>query len=105
MTRRRLSQNICDPTCSIKSTKRNYKEIIFSRFKEFKILLLTYKTLSDQTPSYLKDLIVPSRALCSLLLVLPKIPQEAFSCQAPFLHNQVVMQTLFFNVNLKYFIL
>jgi len=35
---------------------------------EFKILLLTYKALNDQAPSYLKDLIVrylPNRALHS----------------------------------------
>ncbi len=46
---------------------------------ELKILLLTYKALNDQAPSYLKELIVPyypTRALRSQdadLLVVPKI--------------------------------
>ena len=48
----------------------------------FKILLLTYKALNDQAPSYLKDLIVeyfPNRALCSQtagLLVVPRVSKS-----------------------------
>ncbi|XP_051811516.1 uncharacterized protein LOC110970601 [Acanthochromis polyacanthus] len=65
---------------------------------EFKILLLTYKALNNQSPSYLKDLIVPyypSRTLRSQaagLLVVPRISKSrmggrAFSYQAPLLWN------------------
>ena len=61
---------------------------------EFKILLLTYKALHGQAPSYLKELIVPhypTRTLCSLnagLLVVPIVSKSrtgarAFSYQAP----------------------
>ncbi|XP_030580839.1 uncharacterized protein LOC115777144, partial [Archocentrus centrarchus] len=67
---------------------------------EFKILLLTYKVLNNQEPSYLKDLIVPyhpNRALLSQtagLLVVPRILKSrmggrAFSFQAPLLWNQL----------------
>ena len=46
------------------------------RFRiEFKILLLTYKALSDRTPSYLKDLIVryfPNRAQLQVYLLFPE---------------------------------
>ena len=65
---------------------------------EFKILLLTYKALNDQAPSYLKELIVPyvpARALRSQnagLLVVPRICKSrmggrAFNYQAPLLWN------------------
>uniref|UniRef100_A0A8P4KLV1 Reverse transcriptase domain-containing protein n=1 Tax=Dicentrarchus labrax TaxID=13489 RepID=A0A8P4KLV1_DICLA len=67
---------------------------------EFKILLLTYKALHGQAPSYLKELIVPyypSRTLRSLnagLLVVPIVSKSrtgarAFSYQAPLLWNQL----------------
>ncbi|XP_034541124.1 uncharacterized protein LOC117814108, partial [Notolabrus celidotus] len=67
---------------------------------EFKILLLTYKALKNQTPSYLKELIVPynpSRTLRSQhagLLVVPKISKSSvggrtFSYQAPLLWNHL----------------
>ncbi len=67
---------------------------------EFKILLLTYKALNGQAPSYLKELIVPyypTRALRSQnagLLVVPRVSKSrmgarAFSYQAPLLWNQV----------------
>ena len=67
---------------------------------EFKILLLTYKTVNGQAPSYLKDLIVPyhpNRALRSEtagLLVVPRVSRSrmggrAFSYQAPLLWNQL----------------
>uniref|UniRef100_A0A8P4JV61 Reverse transcriptase domain-containing protein n=1 Tax=Dicentrarchus labrax TaxID=13489 RepID=A0A8P4JV61_DICLA len=67
---------------------------------EFKILLLTYKALHGQAPSYLKELIVPyypSRTLRSLnagLLVVPIDSKSgtgarAFSYQAPLLWNQL----------------
>ncbi|XP_072251171.1 uncharacterized protein [Leuresthes tenuis] len=67
---------------------------------EFKILLLTYKALTDRTPSYLKDLIVqyfPNRALRSQtagLLVVPRVSKSrmggrAFSYQAPLLWNKL----------------
>ncbi|RCU35148.1 hypothetical protein DVA81_17760 [Acinetobacter baumannii] len=67
---------------------------------EFKILLLTYKALIGQAPSYLKELIVPyypTRALHSQnagLLVVPKVSKSrmgarAFSYQAPLLWNQL----------------
>ena len=67
---------------------------------EFKILLLTYKALNDQAPSYLKELVVryyPTRALRSEnaeLLVVPKISKSrsgarAFSYQAPLLWNHL----------------
>ena len=59
---------------------------------EFKILLLTYKSLNDQAPSYLKDLVVPyhpNRVLRSQtagLLVAPRVSRSrmgggAFSYQ------------------------
>uniref|UniRef100_A0A8P4K2R3 Reverse transcriptase domain-containing protein n=1 Tax=Dicentrarchus labrax TaxID=13489 RepID=A0A8P4K2R3_DICLA len=67
---------------------------------EFKILLLTYKALHGQAPSYLKELIVPyypTRTLRSLnagLLVVPIVSKSrtgarAFSYQAPLLWNQL----------------
>ncbi|XP_065326200.1 uncharacterized protein LOC135932628 [Pelmatolapia mariae] len=67
---------------------------------EFKILLLTYKVLNNQAPSYLNDLVVPYhpiRALCSRsagLLVVPRVFKSrmggrAFSFQAPLLWNQL----------------
>ena len=49
---------------------------------EFKNLLLTYKALNDQAPSYLKDLIAgyfPNRALCSQtagFLVVPRVSKS-----------------------------
>ena len=67
---------------------------------EFKILLLTYKALNGQAPSYIRDLIVPyvpNRALRSQsagLLVVPRISKSrmggrSFSYQAPLLWNQL----------------
>ncbi|XP_042341350.1 uncharacterized protein LOC121942262, partial [Plectropomus leopardus] len=67
---------------------------------EFKILLLTYKALNGQAPSYLSQLIVPyqpSRSLRSEnagLLVVPKISKSrlgtrAFSYHAPLLWNHL----------------
>ncbi|XP_078025737.1 uncharacterized protein LOC144463844 [Epinephelus lanceolatus] len=67
---------------------------------EFKILLLTYKALNGQAPSYLRELIVPyypTRTLCSEnagLLVVPKVSKSrsgarAFSYQAPLLWNHL----------------
>nr|XP_033957654.1 uncharacterized protein LOC117460383 [Pseudochaenichthys georgianus] len=67
---------------------------------EFKILLLAYKALNGQAPSYLKELIIPycpTRALRSKnagLLVVPRIFKStmgarAFSYQAPHLWNQL----------------
>ena len=67
---------------------------------EFKILLLTYKALHGQAPSYLKELIVPyhpARALRSQdagLLVIPRVCKSrtggrAFSYQAPLLWNKL----------------
>ena len=69
---------------------------------EFKILLLTYKALNGQTPSYLKELIVPyypTRSLRSQyagLLVVPTIFKSrmggrAFNYQAPLLWNHLPM--------------
>ncbi|XP_054875006.1 uncharacterized protein LOC129350900 [Amphiprion ocellaris] len=55
---------------------------------EFKILLLTYKALNNQSPSYLKDLIVPyypSRTLRSQtagLLVVPRISKSRMGGRA-----------------------
>ncbi|XP_039668677.1 uncharacterized protein LOC120566361 [Perca fluviatilis] len=65
---------------------------------EFKILLLTYKALNGQAPSYLEELLIPycpTRALCSQnaeLLVVPRVSKSrmgvrAFSYQAPLLWN------------------
>ena len=67
---------------------------------EFKILLLTFKALNGQAPSYLKELIVPyvpTRRLRSQhagLLVVPNISKSrtggrAFSYQAPLLWNHL----------------
>ncbi|XP_078025739.1 uncharacterized protein LOC144463847 [Epinephelus lanceolatus] len=67
---------------------------------EFKILLLTYKALNGQAPSYLRELIVPyypTRTLRSEnagLLVVPKVSKSrsgarAFSYQAPLLWNHL----------------
>uniref|UniRef100_A0A8D3CNL5 Reverse transcriptase domain-containing protein n=1 Tax=Scophthalmus maximus TaxID=52904 RepID=A0A8D3CNL5_SCOMX len=67
---------------------------------EFKILLLTYKALNNQAPSYLTELLVsyyPNRSLCSVnagLLVVPRVCKSrmggrAFSHQAPLLWNQL----------------
>ena len=67
---------------------------------EFKILLLAYKALNGQAPSYLKELIIPycpTRALRSKnagLLVVPRVSKStmgarAFSYQAPHLWNQL----------------
>ncbi|XP_029284776.1 uncharacterized protein LOC115006618, partial [Cottoperca gobio] len=67
---------------------------------EFKILLLTYKSIKGQAPAYLKDLIVPykpTRALRSQtagLLVVPRVSKStmgarAFSYQAPLQWNQL----------------
>uniref|UniRef100_A0A8C6KA24 Reverse transcriptase domain-containing protein n=1 Tax=Nothobranchius furzeri TaxID=105023 RepID=A0A8C6KA24_NOTFU len=67
---------------------------------DFKILLLTYKALNNQAPSYISDLIVPyvpNRALRSQtagLLVVPRISKirmggRSFSYQAPLLWNQL----------------
>ncbi|XP_042349014.1 uncharacterized protein LOC121947898, partial [Plectropomus leopardus] len=67
---------------------------------EFKILLLTYKALNGQAPSYLSQLIVPyqpSRSLRSEnagLLVVPKVSKSrigtrAFSYHAPLLWNHL----------------
>ena len=66
----------------------------------FKILLLTYKALIGDAPSYLKELVVPycpTRELRSLnagLLVVPRVLKSrmgarAFSYQAPLLWNQL----------------
>nr|XP_054591206.1 uncharacterized protein LOC129155077 [Nothobranchius furzeri] len=67
---------------------------------DFKILLLTYKALNNQAPSYISDLIVPyvpNRALRSQtagLLVVPRISKirmggRSFSYQASLLWNQL----------------
>lgn len=67
---------------------------------DFKILLLTYKALNGQAPSYLKELIVPyypTRTLRSQnagLLVVPRVLKSrlgtrAFSYQAPLLWNHL----------------
>ncbi|TKS71945.1 hypothetical protein D9C73_006018 [Collichthys lucidus] len=67
---------------------------------EFKIILLTYKALHGQAPSYLKELIVPyypSRTLRSQdagFLVVPivsksRLGARAFSYQAPLLWNKL----------------
>ncbi len=67
---------------------------------EFKILLLTYKALNGQAPSYLKELIVPyypTRTLRSQnagLLEVPRVSKSrmgarAFSYRAPLLWNQI----------------
>ena len=67
---------------------------------EFKILLLTYKAVNGQAPSYLKELIVPyypTRTLRSQnagLLEVPRVSKSrmgarAFSYQAPLLWNQI----------------
>ncbi|XP_070409963.1 uncharacterized protein [Nothobranchius furzeri] len=67
---------------------------------DFKILLLTYKALNNQAPSYISDLIVPyvpNRALRSQtagLLVVPRKSKirmggRSFSYQAPLLWNQL----------------
>ena len=69
---------------------------------EFKILLLTYKALNGQAPSYLKELIVPyypTRTLRSQtadLLVVPRVSKSrmggrAFNYQAPLLWNHLPM--------------
>ncbi len=70
---------------------------------EFKILLLTYKALHGQAPSYLKELIepyYPSRTLRSQnagLLVVPLVSKSrlgarAFSHQAPLLWNKLPLR-------------
>uniref|UniRef100_A0A3Q3G6B9 Reverse transcriptase domain-containing protein n=1 Tax=Labrus bergylta TaxID=56723 RepID=A0A3Q3G6B9_9LABR len=67
---------------------------------EFKILLLTYKALNGQAPSYLKELLVPYCPLRALrsrsagLLVVPTVSKctmggKAFSYQAPLLWNRL----------------
>ncbi|MDW1542860.1 reverse transcriptase family protein [Vibrio sp. YT-17] len=67
---------------------------------EFKILLLTYKALNGQAPSYLRELTVsyyPTRTLRSEnagLLLVPKVSKSrsgarAFSYQAPLLWNHL----------------
>ncbi|XP_049893135.1 uncharacterized protein LOC126385454 [Epinephelus moara] len=67
---------------------------------EFKILLLTYKALNGQAPSYLRELIVPYYPTRTLrfenagLLVVPKVSKSrsgvrAFSFQAPLLWNHL----------------
>ncbi|XP_078799361.1 uncharacterized protein LOC144990211 [Oryzias latipes] len=67
---------------------------------EFKILLLTYKSLHGMAPSYIKDLIVPYHPMRTLrsqnagLLVVPRISKStvggrAFSHQAPVLWNKL----------------
>ncbi|XP_074496841.1 uncharacterized protein LOC141770891 [Sebastes fasciatus] len=68
---------------------------------DFKVVLLTYKALNGQAPSYLKELIVPyypTRALRSQnaagLLEVPRVSKSrmgarAFSYQAPLLWNQL----------------
>jgi len=71
----------------------------------FKILLLTYKALIGDAPSYLKELVVPycpTRELRSLnagLLVVPRVLKSrmrarAFSYQAPLLWNQLPLSVL-----------
>uniref|UniRef100_A0A669DXW8 Reverse transcriptase domain-containing protein n=1 Tax=Oreochromis niloticus TaxID=8128 RepID=A0A669DXW8_ORENI len=67
---------------------------------EFKILLLTYKVLNNQAPSYLNDLVVPYHPIRALrsrtvgLLVVPRVfksrmGERAFSFQGPLLWNQL----------------
>ncbi|XP_077948368.1 uncharacterized protein LOC144388953 [Gasterosteus aculeatus] len=67
---------------------------------DFKVLLLTYKALAGEAPSYLKELVTPycpTRQLRSIdagLLVVPmvlksRLGARAFSYQAPLLWNQV----------------
>ncbi|XP_065326144.1 uncharacterized protein LOC134624237 [Pelmatolapia mariae] len=82
---------------------QTYKDVTYhsvkSRF-EFKILLLTYKVLNNQAPSYLNDLVVPYHPIRALrsrsagLLVVPRVFKSrmggrAFSFQAPLLWNQL----------------
>ena len=68
--------------------------------KEFKILLLTFKSLNNMAPLYLKELIVPYQPTSTLrsqnsgLLVVPKVSKSrvgarAFSYQAPLLWNHL----------------
>ena len=70
---------------------------------EFKVLLLTYKALHGQAPSYLKELVVPyhpNRTLRSQnagLLVVPRVSKSslggrAFSYRAPLLWNQLPIE-------------
>ena len=65
---------------------------------DFKILLLTYKTLNGLAPSYLQELLAPYLPNCTLrsqdagLLVIPRVNKSntggrAFSCRAPKLWN------------------
>ena len=67
---------------------------------EFKILLLTYKALNGQAPSYLNELLIPYyptrplRSQTAGLLVVPRVSKSrmgarAFSYQAPLLWNQL----------------
>ena len=67
---------------------------------DFKILLLTYKALNNQAPSYIKELLTPYcphrplRSLNSGLLVVPRVTKSrmggrTFSYQAPLLWNQL----------------
>ena len=66
----------------------------------FKVLLLTYKALIGDAPSYLRELIAPYcpvrelRSMNAGLLVVPRVLKSrmgarAFSYQAPFLWNQL----------------
>ncbi|CAJ1053038.1 RNA-directed DNA polymerase from mobile element jockey [Xyrichtys novacula] len=70
---------------------------------EFKILLVTYKALNGQAPSYLDELVIPyfpSRPLRSQsagLLVVPNVSKSsvggrAFSYQAPLLWNHLPLE-------------
>ncbi len=70
---------------------------------DFKVLLLTYKALHGQAPSYLEDLIVPYHPNKTLrsqnagLLVIPRISKSclggrAFCYRAPLLWNQLPIQ-------------
>ena len=69
---------------------------------EFKVLLLTFKSLNNQAPTYLKELIVPYtpnrplRSRTARLLTVPRINKSrmgarAFCYQAPLLWNQLPM--------------
>ena len=93
-----LVPNFC--SCNVTPVLASLHRLPVKSRIEFKVLLLTYKALNDQAPSYLKDLLVPyhpTRTLRSQdadLLVVPKICKSrlgarAFSYQAPLLWNHL----------------
>lgn len=66
---------------------------------KYKIALLTFKTLNNSSPSYLLELLTPSRSVCNVrsnnksLLTVPRIfstaGQRSFSYGAPYLWNSL----------------